>query len=329
MKNELRRLHDDFCLEAQVMNYRPSTLRWWRQALEMFLGHFPEGEVARPKDATFERIRRYLYDKHPGWTAHTFSSQYRALRAFFSWCVKQGHLSLHPMDGIQKPRLEKKLPKRITLEDARRVLEVAFHGPATYRFERYRNRALFGVMLYAGLRAAETLSLLVGDIDLANGTIHVRCGKGAKDRVVPISPTLGQYLLEYLKDRERAGKRAAVLFTPVREDQGLGMSGLKRIIARTRKKSGVDFSAHRLRHTFATLMLEGGCDLFSLQKMLGHSDIQTTTIYLSATTTHLKTQMAKHPLDQPGTNSSPPQSTGVWDFSGARTPMTPGQGFAS
>jgi site-specific recombinase XerD len=289
-----------------MMNYRPSTVRWWRHALKMFLGHFPEGEISRLKDMTFDRLRRYLYEKHlGGWTANTFSSQYRGLKAFLSWCVKQKHLAIHPMDGISRPRLEKKLPKRISLEDARRVLDFAFHGPSIYTFERYRNRALLGTMLYAGLRASETLNLQVTDVDLAHGVIHVRCGKGAKDRLVPVSATLGLYFREYLKDRERVGKRSSFLFTPVKEDQGLGMSGLKRMIARTRKKSGVDFSSHRLRHTFATLMLEGGCDLFSLQKMMGHSNIQTTTIYLSATTTHLKSQMAKHPLDGAGMGIRP------------------------
>lgn len=297
MKNELLRLHDDFCLEAQVMNYRLGTVRWWRHAFKMFLGHFPEGEITRLRDMTFERLRRYLYDKRlAGWKASTFSNQYRALKSFLSWCVKQGHLDIHPMQGIERPRIEKTLPRRISLDQARRVLDFAFHGPSVYRFERYRNRALLGVMIYAGLRAAETLNLLMTDVDLANSTIHVRCGKGAKDRLVPIGSTLRAYLLEYLKDRERAGKRSAFLFTPVRQDQGLAMSGLKRIIDRIRKRSGVEFSAHRLRHTFATLMLEGGCDLFSLQKMMGHSDIQTTTIYLSASAQMLQAQIAKHPL---------------------------------
>jgi site-specific recombinase XerD len=279
------------------MNYRPSTVGWWRHAFRMFLGHFPEGEITRLKHMDFERLRGYLYEKRlSGWNASTFSSQYRALKAFLSWCVKQGHLDTHPMQGIERPRLEKRLPRRISLEDARRVLDFAFHGPAVYRLERYRNRALLGVMLYAGLRASETLDLLVADINLADGIVHVRCGKRAKDRLVPMSPALQGYLREYLGDRERAGKRSAFLFTPVKEDQRLGMSGLKRMILRTRKKSGVEFSAHRLRHTFATLMLEGGCDLFSLQKMLGHSDIQTTTIYLSASAHMLRSQIAKHPM---------------------------------
>lgn len=298
MKNTpLFRLHDDFCLEAQMSNYRPSTIRWWRHALRMFVGHFPGGELHEIRDVTFDRLRRYLYDKRAGgWTADTFSNQYRALRAFFRWAVEQGHLPVSPLEGIKRPRLEKKLPKRISQQDAERLLEFAFHGTTRYRFQRYRDRALVAVMLYAGLRVSETTHLLVSDVDLVNGALHVRCGKGAKDRVVPFLGTLRQYLLEYFKEREAAGKRTPFFFCPVRDDRGLSAGGLKRIYTSLRDKSGVDFSAHKLRHTFATLMMEAGCDLFALQKMLGHSNIQTTTIYLSATTRHLREQVAKHPL---------------------------------
>ena len=72
---------------------------------------------------------------------------------------------------------------------------------------------------------------------------------------------------------------------------------IKRLVEKLREKSGIYFYPHMLRHTFATLMLEGGCDLFALSKMMGHSDIKTTTIYLSATTAHLQEQIKKHPLD--------------------------------
>ena len=74
-------------------------------------------------------------------------------------------------------------------------------------------------------------------------------------------------------------------------------SGLKNLAVQLRKASKINFTIHKLRHTFATLMLEGGCDIYSLSKMMGHSDIKTTTIYLSASTEHLRLQMTKHPLN--------------------------------
>lgn len=78
---------------------------------------------------------------------------------------------------------------------------------------------------------------------------------------------------------------------------GFTEHGLKHLVEEVKKVSGINFSLHKLRHTFATLMLEGGCDIFSLSKMMGHTDITTTTIYLAASPEHLKSQMIKHPLN--------------------------------
>ncbi|MBS1492230.1 MAG: site-specific integrase [Bacteroidetes bacterium] len=78
---------------------------------------------------------------------------------------------------------------------------------------------------------------------------------------------------------------------------GFTESGIKRLVERIKEASGIKFHVHKLRHTFATLMLEGGCDIFSLSKMMGHSDIKTTTIYLAACVHHLREQILKHPLN--------------------------------
>lgn len=166
----------------------------------------------------------------------------------------------------------------------------------SYRFERYRNRAILGIFLFSGLRSQELLDLKCGDVDIQNGVITVRCGKGAKDRIVPINTQLRLYLVEYTRERERLKRQCVHFFTSLRGDQPFTYSGLKKFIEVLKKRTKINFSAHRLRHTFATLMLEGGCDLFSLQKMMGHSDIKTTTIYLSTTVNHLQAQIRKHPL---------------------------------
>jgi site-specific recombinase XerD len=298
MKNTpLLTLHEAFCQDAFLRNYRPTTIGWWKGSLQMLLNHFSDDVLTSVSDLTHERLRRYLYEKRVGgWSADTFNNQYRALKAFFNWCVKHGHIGSDPLAGIERPRLEKKLPKRLTKEEAERVLEHAFHADYHYRFLRFRNRAVIAVMLYAGLRASETLNLKMGDVDLPNRTLFVRCGKGAKDRMVPMSAALARYLSEYLDDRRRLRRTSAVFFTSLQGDRPFTYRGLRRLVDRIKAATGIAFSSHRLRHTFATLMLEGGCDLFSLQKMMGHSDIQTTTIYLSATMTHLKGQISKHPL---------------------------------
>ncbi|MDD9944234.1 MAG: tyrosine-type recombinase/integrase [Myxococcales bacterium] len=294
--NDLLELHEDFCLEAEFLNYRPATIKWYRESLRRFVNYY-EGRVRSLSDATHESLRRYLYEKKlAGWKATTFASQYKGLKAFFVWCVKKGHLDANPLDGIERPRLEKTLPRRISQQDALRVVEYAFHAPSSYRFQRYRNRALLGLMLYAGLRAQETLDLRLGHVDVENATVFVQSGKGAKDRMIPMSPTLRRWLREYLAERVRLDKESEYVFTALRGGKPLTYRGLRRVIAGIREGTGIDFTPHRLRHTFATLMLEGGCDLFSLQKMLGHSQLSTTTIYLSASAKMLQAQIAKHPL---------------------------------
>jgi site-specific recombinase XerD len=265
--------------------------------LKQFVRYFGD-DIRYLTDVSAERLRRYLHEHRlsGSWTAYTFSNQYRALKSFLKWCVKHGYLETNPIDGIERPRLEQQLPKRISKQDAVRVLDYAFHRPVSYRFERYRNRGVLAVMIYAGLRAQEVLDLKMGHVDLVNRTIFVQSGKGAKDRIVPISTTLRRYLTEYLTDRLRLEKRSEFFFTTLRGDRGFTYGGLRRVVDRIKEGTGIQFSSHRLRHTFATLMLEGGCDLFSLQKMLGHSDIQTTTIYLSASASMLQAQIAKHPM---------------------------------
>ena len=93
------------------------------------------------------------------------------------------------------------------------------------------------------------------------------------------------------------GKTCPEFFVSLHRNCGFTESGMKNLVVQMRKASGLQFSIHKLRHTFATLMIEGGCDIYSLSKMMGHSDIQTTTIYLHSSIDHLKTQMVKHPLN--------------------------------
>jgi site-specific recombinase XerD len=296
MKMNIIELHAEFCQEAEVIkNFRPSTIDYYRNSIKYFLKWFPLEFI---DEINTENLRSFLYKGRieRKWTADTFIHHYKSLRAFFKWCLQRGYLSSNPILPIEKPRLEKKLPKRITKQEAQLVLEYSFNLKATYRFERYRNRGVIGVMIYAGLRAGEVMNLKMGDVDLKNNVISVNQGKGGKDRIVPICLSLQRILLEYVKDRERLNRKCINFFASVHGDIPFTYNGLKRVIKTLKEETGVNFSAHRLRHTFATLMLEGGCDLFSLQKMMGHSDIKTTTIYLSTTVIHLQEQIRKHPL---------------------------------
>ena len=298
MQNTVLELHQNFCEDCEyARNYRPATIKWFKEAINQFL-RFYDGQITEPHQITTDKIRRWFYTKRSNgeWTADTMLGRYKALKAFFKWCVESNYLKENPVTPIQKPRLEQKLPKSISKQDAQIILDYAFDMPAKYRYTRYRNRAMLAVLVYTGLRVGEMMNLKMSEVDMENKVVMVKSGKGGKDRLVPISTKLYEYLMQYLNDRNRLKKSSIYLFNTLRGDGAVTYSGVKRVVSAVKKGTGVNFSPHKLRHTFATLMLEGGCDLFSLQKMLGHSDIKTTTIYLSTSVTMLQEQIRKHPL---------------------------------
>jgi len=203
----------------------------------------------------------------------------------------------NPILEIEIPKREKKLPSKLTKQTTLRLLEVVYNYPYEYKFLRYRNHAIFSIFIFAGLRKQELLNLKFADIDIENLTLFVRQGKGSKDRIIPISYVLAQSLRKYVDERKRLNKTNPEFFSSLRGNVGFTVNGLKKLVEQVRESSGTVFTVHKLRHTFATLMLEGGCDIFSLSKMMGHSDIKTTTIYLAASAEHLRAQMTKHPLN--------------------------------
>jgi site-specific recombinase XerD len=156
--------------------------------------------------------------------------------------------------------------------------------------------AIVATLLFTGIRFSECINLQIKHVDLESSQLFVECGKGQKDRIVPIHPLLKKYLEAYIKDRKRLKRKTGYFFCPVFRDDKMGVLVIPRLLKKIRERCGIYFSSHTLRHTFATLMLEGGCDIFTLSKMMGHEDIKTTTIYLSASVGHMRQSMARHPL---------------------------------
>jgi site-specific recombinase XerD len=150
--------------------------------------------------------------------------------------------------------------------------------------------------MYSGVRYKELINLKLTDVDFTHKVITVSLGKGAKDRMIPLCESLEGYLFPYVQERAALNPYSIFFFVSQRTHGKMSDNVIKRLFVKLQKKSKLKFHPHMLRHTFATLMLEGGCDIFSLSKMMGHSDIKTTAIYLSATVKHLQGQMRKHPL---------------------------------
>ena len=295
---EIRTLSQQFREHATYMlGYSPDTTRRYRLVIQILQRMMSLEHI---EQCTEPKIREFFYrgrvERH--WTPSTFVTYRKSLVVFFRWCVRHGHLTGNPTDGIELPKIPKSLPGKLNQSESERLLDVVRNYPYPHPFLGVRNHAIFATFLLAGPRMKELLRLQCVDVDVENRSLFIRRGKGSKDRVISMNVALVGILERYRGERVKLGKTCPEFFASLTRDRGLSCQGLRRLIAFAGQVTGTPFTAHKLRHTFATLMLEGGCDIFSLSKMMGHSDIKTTTIYLAASTQHLRAQVAKHPLNQ-------------------------------
>ena len=214
----------------------------------------------------------------------TLQRKIACLRSFYRHLRRDGILDHDPTSELRAPRSRQRLPKVLSRDEVARLLQ----QPRGSSSGAVRDRALLETMYACGLRASEAIGLELSDVDLEAGILRAR-GKGSKERIVPIGTKAIESLNEYLdKARPRlVGDRDQPrLFVNLRGG-GLSRQGLYKIVQGHARTAGLEhrMSPHTLRHTFATHLLAGGCDLRSLQEMLGHADIGTTQVY-----THLSAQ---------------------------------------
>lgn len=285
-----------FAHSRYMLGYSEDTIRRYATTIRLLRRMMG---ITTIEQSTEEAVHDFFYRgrRERQWSASTFATYRRSLVVFFRWCVRAGYLRTNPVEAIPVPRQPRALPARLTELEARRLLDYAENLPYPYRFLRYRNHAIIATFLHTGLRKNELLRLRVVDVDLDECALFVRHGKGGKDRILPISPQLAGILGSYAAERARLRKTCPEFFTSLNRDLGFTRDGLKRLVADLRVATRRHFTVHQLRHTFATLMIEGGSDIYAVSRMLGHSDIRTTTIYLAATPKHLREQVARHPLN--------------------------------
>ncbi len=216
--------------------------------------------------------------------AATLQRKIACLRSFYRHLRREEILDRDPTADLRPPRSRGRLPQVLSRDEVQRLLE----QPRGSSPADLRDRALLETMYACGLRASEAIGLRLAEVDLDAGIVRAR-GKGSKERLVPIGSKAVETLRMYLEQgRPRlVGVRdESRVFVNLRGG-GLSRQGLYKIVQRHAGTAGLErrMSPHTLRHTFATHLLAGGCDLRSLQEMLGHADIGTTQIY-----THLSAE---------------------------------------
>ncbi len=215
----------------------------------------------------------------PPCSASTIHRKAACLRSFYKHLRRDELIADDPTAVLSAPRRAKKLPQVLNYAEVQKLLAAPQGDEPTSQ----RDRALLEVMYACGLRASETIGLELADIDLRQGFLRAR-GKGSKERLVPLGRKAIAAISVYLRGGrpKLVGERhEARLFVNFRGGP-LSRQGLYKIVqrhARTAGLGGGQMSPHTLRHSFATHLLAGGCDLRAVQEMLGHADISTTQMY--------------------------------------------------
>lgn len=264
-------LRQRFIEDLQLRNRSPRTVEAYVAQVARFAAHFGRS----PEELTPEHVRQYqlhlIQERKASWS--TFNQCVCALRFLYGTTLGREHV----LPQVPFGRRPKKLPVVLSRDEVHELLRCAAH---------HEHRIMLTTLYATGLRVGELVRLAVADIDSRRMTILVDRGKGNKQRLVPLS----QKLLAELRTWWRTHRNPTWLFPNRRTGQPLEVSTVQRACqqaaARARLRRGV--SPHTLRHTFATELLEAGIDLPSIQKMLGHSSLSTTAIYLHVRRNHLQ-----------------------------------------
>lgn len=266
------------------------TLRSYRADLAdcgAFLAMRGLGALGR---ADARALRAYLAHLHERGLARTsVARRVAALRSFYRFLLRHGRTGTNPAVEIQTPRLPKRLPAYLPIDESEALLRTA----TTPTPEGARDRAVLEVLYATGVRVGELAGLDVEDVDVPQGLVRV-LGKGGKERIVPVGRKALEALDTYLGHR---GRSPGPLFLNAR-GQRLGVRSLHRVVRARARAAGLtrSVSPHTLRHTFATHLLDAGADLRLIQELLGHARLGTTQKYTHVSTDRLmKVYDAAHP----------------------------------
>jgi len=271
---------DGFLKElAAARGASPHTLRAYRGDLDGFLAFLDERRITSPKAVTPRVLRSYLAELDGRELARaSVQRKLSAVRSLFAHLLKKDVIDAHPAVRMRQRRSERRLPSALEIGE----VEALLAAPPLDRHAGRRDRAILELMYSAGTRAAETVGLDRGDLDLRRGIARVK-GKGRKERMAPVGSFALKALRDYLEDPERPAPapraRDAVFLNP--RGGRLTTRTLGRIVDQRSLEAGLRRRAtpHTLRHCFATHLLDRGADLRAVQELLGHAHLTTTQIY--------------------------------------------------
>jgi site-specific recombinase XerD len=257
--------YTDFILSRQAINCTPATLDFYRNTAGAFLSWIEKQSVTRPEEVTARYIRQYLSELvSSGKKDTTLHAHARAIRTLVRFWHSEGYMP--QLVKFQMPKLSKKRLPVLTADELQRIIKAC----------NIRDKALVLFMADSGLRRAETINLTWADINMANGLIRVRQGKGKKDRASVIGATTRRALLKYKRTIEHDDN------LPVFQSRTGGKftgTGLLLIYRRLSKKTGIHVTPHAMRRTFVSLSLQANMDVLHLQGLGGWESLHMVYHY--------------------------------------------------
>jgi len=297
---DLKNLIEGFKLSCQTENKSPKTIEWYTCFLERFL-RFLQLNIhpTRVNDIDKNHIRSFiLYLQQQAKTPHTdkplssstVQGYVRTLKVFFSWLLREENIKSNPMTRIPVPRAPVKFINTFSHEHINKLATLC----QTSNGSGYRNLTIILLLLDSGIRVNELVNIDISDLDLTEGYIKIRIAKGNRERLVPVGSIVQKSLWKYINQyrSQPLTRKVTALFLG---EHGLPLtrSGVQQMLRRSGRTAGVTgvrCSPHTFRHTFAKYYLLNGGDIFSLQKILGHSSLASVRIYLNLFAADLKKQ---------------------------------------
>ncbi len=237
-------------------------------------------QINTVESINLEAVNRYFIAiKKRAYQKTSANRKLAALSVFIQFALREGWLKDDVSIHIEYPKFQKRLPKMVSAKGVHQLLD------EKDRINRYRDQAMLGMLYFAGMRVSEVVSLERSALNLSEDWIRVK-GKGGKERMIPMVPALKSLLLDYESKRPHAD---AMVFFQKSSGESLTRQQVWSILKNAQKRLGISetMSPHKLRHSFATQLLDQNVDLRYIQELLGHSNIATTEIYTSVSTKRL------------------------------------------
>jgi site-specific recombinase XerD len=294
---QIEPLYDEFLTYLSVeRNSARLTIEAYRSDGRVFVGFLDEHGAPREAEAVTKQLLRQciVWLRGRGLQPATVARRIHSLRSFWNYLWDSDHIATSPFRGLTLPKQSRKLPVYLSEGECRQLLAACAQQRSL--FLGVRDHALLTFMVFTGARRSEVLNLSWRDVDLGQGTVRFVGAKGDRTRVLPLAAEAIEVLRQWRDVRPACAH--SYVFTAV-SGARLGRRGLATALRRALDASGLDrpeTTPHKLRHTFACLMLRNGAPLNCLQRMLGHTRLDTTGVYLEATAEDLREAMGRHPL---------------------------------